>query len=390
MKRIGLVMVLFLLVLCAGIGMRVWNWYSQPFNLKQYLDYIDKRGLYVIPPEKILKFAEEQSLLINVPAASDKNDLRRRVFVIDTERLINDWRTPTNFREFTESNIYESGAAYACQQLFIVDGSILARHPSAFTSRMTGISAEYLSKNGADLTVEEAFSFTFFHEFAHIIDFHFSLGETEQKAFDKALKLGNTALENNKWDDAVSRFQEAIEICPADYRTIDWQAVAENRRGNFDRAIELYRRSLTINSKDQISRDNLVLTLVSANRREEAFQQIEANEQANPNDPENVFWSGVLLYQSGNINNSYNAFSKARERYLSAKDERVIHANLLRYALVSEYESINVKPRFIYEQNVNDCKIIPQTSELAKGFCKTKESDFSIYAKKGLSEFPQK
>jgi tetratricopeptide (TPR) repeat protein len=383
-KRPVFVILLFVSVACCGTALRFLSWYNQPFRLKPYLDYVHSKGLYVTPPSDVLKYATENSLLVNQPAAFDTGDLRPRAYVIDADRLISDWRTPVSFRKFTRSTVYSSGVTFACQQVLLVDGSMLKLSPREFLARYSASPEKEIDEDLEGNSLEVFFMFIFFHEHGHLSVFDLTPGHEQTKLLEQAWEQGNDALANAQYGVAVARYQDALRICPAYYEALDHLARAESRRGNFSRAIELYRKSLTINPKNHVARNNIVIALVSSGQLNEALRQIDANERADSTNAENVFWLGMIRIRLGDLMGSYAAFTKARERYRIAKDDKVVHANLLRYALVITSKDISIEPEAIFQQHIDDCKEIPKTSELAE-ICKIGEQEFRLNALKVLS-----
>lgn len=378
MNRRLIVVGIFLLVAVGGRALQYWRWYYQPFELKEYLKYIHENKLYVPAPPEILKFAEKESLLVNNPPAFDKGDLRRRIYLIDAGKLLANSRTPVRFKEFTSSRVYSGGAAFSCQQLFIVDGSILFREPREFFSRMSGMPVDWIKKD-FEFSIQDVLAYVCYHEFAHIDHFDFSAGELQHEEVHRLWEEGTKAQTTEKYDIAVAKFAEIVQRCPADYKAINEQATAEMARGNNPRSIELFRQSLSLNSKNPVARNNIVHALLDTGRVDEAVKQIESNEQAEPNNPQTALARGLLWLRTGDLKASYREFTEARRRYLAAKDEKVIFMNVPRYGLAIFNEQIGVNPQLVFEEHRQDCKVVSPGTDLAR-YCEMEEPVFRTIA----------
>jgi len=60
--------------------------------------------------------------------------------------------------------------------------------------------------------------------------------------------MGNLRLDQARYEESISYFEKALRIFPEDANTLAWLAIVETRRGNKDKAIEIYKKALKINT----------------------------------------------------------------------------------------------------------------------------------------------
>lgn len=60
------------------------------------------------------------------------------------------------------------------------------------------------------------------------------------------LEFGVRMAQQGLWNEALFRFQQAVEANPGDYRTMNNLAVAYEATGRFDEALETYQRALEL------------------------------------------------------------------------------------------------------------------------------------------------
>jgi tetratricopeptide (TPR) repeat protein len=356
-------LVLFLAAAGFAFGLQEWQRHSQAFDLNNYLNYIKVRQAYVDPPVEIEAYAQQAGLAINeMWQVSPDLAVRPRAFLIDAQRLLNDRRTPRSYKDFTRGYIYSNGMAFACQQMFIVDGSILRRSVRSFAGAMTGLSPELLSADLDTIKIETFFFFVFAHEHAHVMNFDFDLSPDGASA----LLAGNTALQQGNYQSAIQEFSSVLDECPAHYIALDHKAIAARHTGQVQLAADLYRRSLSINPRNHVARQNLIMTLVTTGKAEEALERIEEGERMDSSSAEYPFWRGIIEIQLNRPQTALAALLTARERYLATGDDRVVHADLIAVGVAQQLDISEFTD--LLQQLRNDCAVV-SSGDLFQSVC---------------------
>jgi tetratricopeptide (TPR) repeat protein len=123
--------------------------------------------------------------------------------------------------------------------------------------------------------------------------------------------LGNALLQNGKIDEAISHYQQALEIKPN-------YAVAHNnlgntllREGNVDEAILHFQKALEINPYDAIAHYNLGYALQQKGKTDEAIAQFQQALEINPNNAAAHYNLGNALLQTGQVDAAIAHFQQA-------------------------------------------------------------------------------
>lgn len=322
-RRLIVLAIFVLVLLLAGAG-RSWQFYDQPFSLNALIQLSIDRGFIIQPTEAIRKVSNESSIHINsrwnlYPAYIPK------LYIIDAERIENTEWFPRRLKRFVKQELYSGGVTFACERTTLLDGSILKRSPNSVGSKMSGISEEYLKNIPGESS--DWLLMIFLHESVHLLEVHVGgeLSAKLEKRFDDA----NNLLRDGKFDLASSNFKSIYTDCPAYFKAVDHEALAQRRLGNESKALELYKLSLRIRSDNEIALQNIVPLLIEAGQIDDALSQAEVLTSLHKENPEGYFWSGVINFGLKNTKAALAGLEKARGLYVSHNQDMYIHVDLL-------------------------------------------------------------
>ena len=149
-----------------------------------------------------------------------------------------------------------------------------------------------------------------------------------QATFQDYENLGLSFLDRRRFPEAIKSFKTASELEPQNYegygalaRAYYWTPGSrELARKNYQRAIELAEQKLTVNPDDVDV--NLMLAVYHAmlGERDAALYRADYAQQRQPDEPEVVFWAGVVRLLLGNKAQALALLRQARAlKYSSAE-----------------------------------------------------------------------
>ena len=135
------------------------------------------------------------------------------------------------------------------------------------------------------------------------------------------LKKGNSYYKDEKYQDALKKFQEGLALDPS--LKFAWRSVAlsamtayhpgvdtpENRK-LADTAIEAFKKYLEAFPEDQKAQDFLLNTFINANRFEDALKYLEAQVRKNPTDLKSQKLIVSVLLRTQHIQEAYDWVTK--------------------------------------------------------------------------------
>ncbi|MFC4308209.1 hypothetical protein ACFPN2_03855 [Steroidobacter flavus] len=322
----------------------LWRYYTQPFQLHPFVKTIVRLNLLIEPPERLRKYAQERQILLNREV--DSRQPPPQAFLVDAEAVSKSWLLPIAWRSYSESVLLAGGAAYACHQIFLVDGSILKRSAKDFARRMAGF-PEAMEERMRDFDSEphDFLLFTFIHESVHVLDLHYAFNERGQAEIDRLMSSANNFSSRGEFDRERSELNRLLAACPAYYQALDNLGVLERKAGNLEAARHLYEYSLRLKPDNAIGRGNFILLLLQMNDLAAASAHSREYVRLARDNPEAHFWSSIIELKRANLIRAQMHMEVARQRYLATDNPIVIDADVWLLAIAQELGIDDVNAR---------------------------------------------
>jgi tetratricopeptide (TPR) repeat protein len=145
---------------------------------------------------------------------------------------------------------------------------------------------------------------------------------TQAKIFDKEAeaqyKLGEESLKNEKLDEAITHFQQALRSEPDYTEAHNSMGVALFKKGRIPEAIEYYQQALRLKPDYPEAHNNLGSALVDVGRLQEAIEQFKQSLRLNPDFAE-AYFNLALAYAK--IGRSAEAITSAQKALELAKSQ---------------------------------------------------------------------
>jgi Flp pilus assembly protein TadD len=124
--------------------------------------------------------------------------------------------------------------------------------------------------------------------------------ELDQNNQSAVLLLGQVLMARGLADQAIARYQQAIQKNPRDVRTYVLLAVIQTRRGNWKEAEDLYRKALAVQPSYPLAANNLAsLMLEHGENADVALSLAQIARQGLPDSPSAADTLGWAYYQKG-------------------------------------------------------------------------------------------
>ena len=134
---------------------------------------------------------------------------------------------------------------------------------------------------------------------------------TNPDAFMAYGNRGTAFSKKGQFDEAIENYRKIIQINPNDCEALDDLGVALAAKGQFDEAIENYRKVIQINPNDCVVLNNLGVALAAKGQFDEAIENYRKVIQINPNDREALDNLGTALVAKGQFDEAIESYSKA-------------------------------------------------------------------------------
>jgi tetratricopeptide (TPR) repeat protein len=121
------------------------------------------------------------------------------------------------------------------------------------------------------------------------------------------------ALEN-KWDDADARIKSVLSAEPNNMDAHLWFGNVQMMKGNFDAAIEQFRRVTEIDPDNPLALNNMAFLLNYRKQSEEALKYAQKAMELSPNDPDIADTLGWILYEKGLYPSALQYFERANSQ----------------------------------------------------------------------------
>jgi tetratricopeptide (TPR) repeat protein len=145
---------------------------------------------------------------------------------------------------------------------------------------------------------------------------------TQAKTFNKEAeaqyKLGEESLKNEKLDEAITHFQQALRSEPDYTEAHNSMGVALFKKGRIPEAIEYYQQALRLKPDYPEAHNNLGSALVDVGRLQEAIEQFKQSLRLNPDFAE-AYFNLALAYAK--IGRSAEAITSAQKALELAKSQ---------------------------------------------------------------------
>ena len=123
--------------------------------------------------------------------------------------------------------------------------------------------------------------------------------------------LGNAVLVKGRVDEAISRYQQALEIVPTNARAHSYYGNALLQKGRVDEALNQYQESIKFDPSDAEVHNNLGSLLLQKGRVEDSIHQFQAALKIKPDYAEAHFNAGLALFQSGHVDEAIAQYQDA-------------------------------------------------------------------------------
>ncbi len=138
----------------------------------------------------------------------------------------------------------------------------------------------------------------------------------EIKIKNKFLEKGKNSFYKGQFSDAISQFQEVVESDVADEQkaiALTYIGIIYDDRGEYDKAVDYYKRALKYNPEYTPAYRNLALTYRHAGNLEEAVKAIEKALDIDPENLNNMVLFGNLLFLQNRYKDAAAKYEKALE-----------------------------------------------------------------------------
>ena len=125
--------------------------------------------------------------------------------------------------------------------------------------------------------------------------------------------LGNALRQEDRMDDAITHYEEALQIEPHDAEAHNNLGLALFQKGSVDQAMTHLRKAAQIAPHDATAQNNLGYTLLQKGRVDEAIAHCQQAVQIRPDFAEAHNNLGNALGQKGRVNEAITHFQKALE-----------------------------------------------------------------------------
>mgnify|MGYP003700764247 CR=1 FL=1 len=338
MKRNLILAAVLVAVVGFGVGLELWKRLHAPFALGPFLAFAEEKGYLVEPTPAFAELAAKQGFRVNERPPLDGSNIARRALLIDAERLADGLLTPAAYARFARENLLNSGMAFACHQFVLVDGGILDRSMAAFASGMAGLPEGAIKSMPG--TPEDALLFLFSHEAFHVVDFDYRLSQAEEAAARRHFEDGNALLAQRDYAAAEAQFRQAIEICPADYKSWDQMAIAARRKGDAAAAADRYRTSLAINPGGPLARRNILIPLIEQQELDEARRIAEENQSMLDQNGEDDYWLATIAAMQERDVDAFRHYGEARRQYMAVGSGHAVEVAVRRLQLLRRTTSL--------------------------------------------------
>jgi tetratricopeptide (TPR) repeat protein len=130
---------------------------------------------------------------------------------------------------------------------------------------------------------------------------------------DRLFLKGNKLYEENKYDEAVATFQEAIKLSAVNWGYFLNLGLAHKKLGKMDDALASFRKAVELNPESYSSNKELGEALGKAGSFEEAKAYYEKAVALSPEDPDAHFNLGACLINTGQTDEALSHFLKTTE-----------------------------------------------------------------------------
>ncbi len=126
------------------------------------------------------------------------------------------------------------------------------------------------------------------------------------------IKRGRESYLKKYYADAISEFTEVVES-DADSRdraiALTYMGMIADDRGDYEKAIDYYRRALSLDDNNPEILKNLALAYRHSNRLEEASEQISKSLDISPDDTDTRILRGNILFEQGKFREAADAYA---------------------------------------------------------------------------------
>lgn len=126
--------------------------------------------------------------------------------------------------------------------------------------------------------------------------------------------LGSAFMELGATRDAEGIFEQALQADPQNASALNNLAGLHSQKGDFASSEQLYRRALKVEPENAPTHADLIRTLLSAGKAEQAQICINTFQQACPQHPDPPTFQGMLLLQQQRFDAAEAAFQQALQR----------------------------------------------------------------------------
>jgi Flp pilus assembly protein TadD len=137
----------------------------------------------------------------------------------------------------------------------------------------------------------------------------------KEELFEHHSNLGISYLDQQKYSDAVTEFQKALEIEPKHLPTIVNLGLSYHHQLQFDEAVKTFKRALEIDPNEPYSHYNLGLIYYVKNRFDEAESELKKVVSVDPNDPAARYHLAMVYSKQGRLDEAEKQFRAVIKLY---------------------------------------------------------------------------
>jgi tetratricopeptide (TPR) repeat protein len=130
---------------------------------------------------------------------------------------------------------------------------------------------------------------------------------------------GQLLISENKYEEALKAFNQALEINPKDDYTLSMKGIALGNLGKYEGALEAFNQALEINPKNYYATSRKGVALINLSKYEEALEAFNQAFEINPKDDYILSRKGIALGNLGQHEEALEAFNQALE--INPKDD---------------------------------------------------------------------